>query len=387
MLTAIEQQVNPFPIYQEMRRQSPVYFDTQRYSWSVFRYEDVHRVLSDYATFSSQYHRSGQGSIDQPFASSIISTDPPRHRQLRGLVTQAFTPKAVEALAPRITKIVNEYLNQLMSGDRMEILHDLGTPLPVTVIAELMGIPVEDREKFKQWSDKVVGLANDMDFQYDHFDEAVMQMVAYFMKMIEHRRLHPGEDLISGLLSAHLSDEYLSLPELMGFCVLLLVAGNETTTNLIGNAMLTFIEHPGTWQRLREHPDLLPAAIEEVLRYRSPVQCMFRHTKVDTTIGGIDIPAGESFLAWIGSANHDEDQFPDSEQFILDRSPNKHLAFGQGIHYCLGAPLARLEAKIAFENMLERFSDVQMASNASIERMPSLIIYGIRSLHIKFKKG
>ncbi|MGE5223107.1 MAG: cytochrome P450 [Omnitrophica WOR_2 bacterium] len=388
-LTAIEQQINPFPIYRDMRMQNPVYFDTQRFSWSVFRYEDVFRVLSDYNTFSSQYHQSNQGSIEQPFASSMISTDPPRHRQLRTLVTQAFTPRAVEALAPRIRSIVNEYLDKVIPGESMEVLHDLGNPLPVTVIAELMGIPVEDRDKFKQWSDKIVGLADEgvMDFEYGRFDAAVMEMVTYFMNMIELRRIHPGEDLISGLLSAHLDDEFLSLPELMGFCVLLLVAGNETTTNLIGNAMLTFIEHSGTWQRLRDQPELLPAAIEEVLRYRSPVQCMFRHTRVDTTLGGKEIPAGESFLAWIGSANHDEDQFPDADRFILDRSPNKHLAFGQGIHYCLGAPLARLEAKIAFENMLERFSDVQMVPGTSIERMPSLIVYGIRSLPVAFKKA
>lgn len=390
-LNAIEENLNPFPIYQEMRARNPVYYNPERYSYNVFRYEDVQRVLSEYETFSSQYGRGEQMPEGQPFAASMISTDPPRHRKLRSLVTQAFTPRAVESLAPRIQTIVDEQLQQVLQRQagkttgQMDVIHDLGYPLPVTVIAELLGIPVEDRERFKKWSDQVVSMADvSGEMKFDHFNDAVMEMGMYFLNMIEQRRNQPGSDLISGLLQANIDGETLDQIELLGFCVLLLVAGNETTTNLIGNAMMTFTEQPELWERLRAERDLLPIAIEEVLRYRSPVQSMFRTTKVDTEVNGVEIPAGSHIVAWIGSANHDEEQFPEAESFIIDRSPNRHLAFGQGIHYCLGAPLARLEARIALEGMIDCFASVRPQPGARLERLPSMIVFGVKSLPVLF---
>ncbi len=278
-----------------MRQDHPVYYDPERGGWNVFRYDDVQRVLSEYNTFSSEFQGGREAGVEQPFAASMISTDPPRHRQLRALVTQAFTPRAVDSLAPRITAIVQEHLDRVMPTGRMDVIDDLGYPLPVIVIAELLGIPAEDRERFKKWSDWVVQAASvgdELDPAFFH-NTAVLEMASYFFDMIDKRRAQPGEDLISGLLEANIDGQHLDTMELLGFCSLLLVAGNETTTNLIGNALLTFCEHPESWQALRKTPDRLPLAIEEVLRYRSPVQSMFRVAKTDSTVAGQDIRAGE----------------------------------------------------------------------------------------------
>lgn len=383
----IEQELDPFPFYRAMRESNPVYYDPARQSWNVFRYDDVQQVLSDYKAFSSQFRSGGVADADQPFAASIISTDPPRHRQLRNLVTQAFTPRAVDALAPRISYLVNDYLDQVTAHGQMDVIHDLGYPLPVTVIAELLGVPAADREQFKKWSDAVVstaGSGEDVDYEAFASNGAVMEMSTYFFNMIEQRTAQPGEDLISGLLAANIEGEHLNLMELLGFCVLLLVAGNETTTNLIGNALLTFTEHPEAWARLRANPELVPQAIEEVLRYRSPVQSMYRVATREVKLNGGTIPQGGWVVAWIGSANHDDAQFARPEQFDIERTPNKNLAFGHGIHYCLGAPLARLEGKIALSAMLERFSTVALAPNAELKRLPSTIVYGFKSVPITF---
>jgi cytochrome P450 len=379
----VAQDLNPFPWYAEMRRAAPVYHDAGYGTWNVYRYDTVQQVLSDYNVFSSDYQgrRSSQDG-SQPFAASLISTDPPRHRQLRALVTQAFTPRGVEALAPRITAIVDELLDPLGKGGRMDAIPDFGDPLPVIVIAELLGIPPADRTRFKAWSDAVVSIAS-TDGMAGYHSQAAREMSAYFMQLIEQRRHDPGDDLISALLAAEIDGQRLTLPELLGFGSLLLVAGNETTTNLIGNALLLFAEHPEVWERLRANPALLPQAIEEVLRYRSPVQSMYRVARHATELEGEVVPAGAFVVAWIGSANHDERQFPDPERFDIDRQPNRHLAFGQGIHFCLGAPLARLEAKIALGAMLNRFGAISRANDAPLERLPSTIVYGLRSLPLR----
>ncbi|MGB8644874.1 MAG: cytochrome P450, partial [Anaerolineae bacterium] len=269
----IEYALDPFPFYREMRGNAPVAFDRERYSWSVFRYEDVQQVLSEWKDFSSQF--GGPGSAENtssPFAASMISNDPPRHRQLRNLVTQAFTPRAVDSLAARIAVLVNGYLDAVMDKGEMDVIHDLAYPLPVTVIAEMLGIPAQDRERFKRWSDAVVAIGDldNVDMSALSHNQAVMEMSGYFMGMIQQRQAQPGDDLISGLLAANIEGVHLSLVELLGFCVLLLVAGNETTTNLLGNALMCFTDHPDAWKKLRGNDALLPNAIEEVLRYRSP---------------------------------------------------------------------------------------------------------------------
>ena len=382
----VETEVDPFPFYAEMRRENPVFLDPQRQNYNIFRFEDVEKVLSEWETFSSQFNR-GRASSNMPLSASMISTDPPKHRQLRGLVTQAFTPRAVEKLAPRIHTIVRELLDNLQGLGRMDMIADLAYPLPVIVIAEMLGVPTEDQERFKHWSDEVVKLANFGDgINPKAFSNPVMmEMGMYFMNLIQERTQNPQDDLISALAQAQINGQKLEMLELLGFCILLLVAGNETTTNLIANTVLAFTENPAAWQDLRQNSELVPGAVEEGLRYRSPAQSMFRITTQEVEIAGTRIPAGAHLVAWIGSANRDGDIFEDPDRFDIHRSPNKHIAFGKGIHYCLGAPLARLEAKIAFEEMAKRFKHLRLAVDPTeLERMPSLVIYGLKSLPVKF---
>ena len=379
---ALEQPLNPFPRYEAMRHSEPVFQDPESGIWHVFRYDDVQRVLSEHATFSSRF--GGDDPSGQLFAASLVNTDPPRHRQLRSLVSQAFTPRSVEELAPRILALTDELLDPVVATGATDLINQLAYPLPVIVIAELMGIPAEDRDRFKQWSDVIVSQARPGADESDHAT-ANRAMAEYFMGMIEQRRRSPGQDLISALLRAEIDGQKLSVVELLGFCSLLLVAGNETTTNLIGNAVLCFTESPGTAERLTAEPALLPQAIEEVLRYRSPVQSMYRIAAVDTTLRDRPIPAGSPLVAWIGSANRDGEQFPHPDVFDVGRSPNRHLAFGQGIHFCLGAPLARLEAKIALQAVLSRLPGLAVDPEARLERMESTIVYGVKQLPVHWQ--
>ncbi len=370
-----DQRLNPFPAYRLMRDTRPVYYLEPYDTWQVFGYDDVMRVLSDHAAFSSNF--SGGQNEDDPLSASVISMDPPRHRQLRNLVTQAFTPRAVAGLSERITAIVNELLDRVVAGGRMDVIDDLAYPLPVIVIAEMLGIPQADRLRFKAWSDAIVGAS-------EGTANPQAEMSEYFLALIEQRR-EGKNDLISALLEAQIDGVHLTQRELLGFCILLLVAGNETTTNLIGNAILCFNENPGLMEQLRAAPELLPAAIEEVLRYRSPVQMMYRRAAADVTLGDEQIRKGQMVLAQIGSANRDEAQFPYPDRFDISRTPNRHLAFGHGIHFCIGAPLARLESKIALTLMLERLREIKLDVATPLEATGSAIVYGVKHLPVTFQ--
>jgi cytochrome P450 len=383
-IQSAEHQLNPFPHYERMRESAPVHYDEQSGSWHVFRYDDVQRALSEYATFSSHMGGDDASGTGQLFASSLIATDPPRHRQLRSLVTQAFTPKAVDALAPRIAALTDELLEGIAPRGSADLIQELAYPLPVIVIAELMGIPAEDRERFKQWSDVIVSQTRTGSAS-ENQSATITEMTEYFLALIGQRRSQPGQDLISTLLAAEIDGQKLTVPELLGFCALLLVAGNETTTNLIGNAVLCLAEHPGTMDRLLMEPALLPQTIEEVLRFRSPVQSMYRSTVAETTLGDEVIPAGAPIVAWIGSANRDERQFQRPAEFDIDRGQNRHLAFGHGIHFCLGAPLARLEARIALGALLSRLPGLSLVPGAHLERMESTIIYGLKAIPVRWQ--
>ncbi|MGZ3611578.1 MAG: cytochrome P450, partial [Ktedonobacteraceae bacterium] len=334
----------PFDWYRTMRTAQPVFKHPEWGGWQVFRYADVSRVLTEYATFSS----ASFDDQSDPIGSSILQMDPPRHRQLRNLVTQAFTPRMVAQLEPRIAAITHELLNNVAAKGQMDVVADLAYPLPVTVIAELLGIPTELREDFKRWSDAIVeGDEAQSEEERRAISHEIQGMYGYFTQVLEERRMNPQNDLVSALLAAEVDGQRLSNMELLGFCGLLLVAGNETTTNLLGNMILCFDENPGVVERLRKNRTLVPGAIEETLRYYSPVKAMPRVTKTETKIGDQRIEPGQVIVAWIGSANRDEAEFPDADRFDIDREPNRHIAFGHGIHFCLGAPLARLEAKVA----------------------------------------
>jgi cytochrome P450 len=297
---------------------------------------------------------------------------------LRALVTQAFTPRSVALLSEHITAIATGLLDEVAAQGAMDFIDDFAYPLPMLVIAELLGVPQQDRARFKAWSDAVIGVAG-------MGGSPRAEMIAYFRQIIEQRRLAPQGDLISALLAAEVEGQRLTEQELLGFCVLLLVAGNETTTHLLGNALLCFDDYPEALEQLRADLALIPEAIEEVLRYRSPVQMMFRQVVADVELSGQYLHTGQWAVAQIGSANRDEAQFPDPDRFDIRRAPNRHLAFGHGIHFCLGAPLARLEAKIALTVLLERFREIERNHDVAVEAIGSSIVFGVKHLPVTFQ--
>ena len=366
--------LDPFPWYTHMRGMAPVFRDPASGLWMVFGYDDVQRTLSDWKVYSSQQGWTREDPAHSPLSASLISTDPPRHRPLRALVEQAFTPRQVRALAPRIEALVDELLGAAEQHRRMDFIRDFAEPLPVIVIAEILGIPAADRAAFKRWSDAV--LTGDA-----HGSQA---MAAYFTTLIAQRRDALGDDLISGLITAQIDGEHLDAPALVGFCMLLLVAGNETTTNLLANTVLSWHGAPAAYDAVMHDRSLLPTTIEEALRHRSPVQSMYRFTTQDAELGGQLIPAHSPVLAWIGSANRDDAQFPQAQTFDPARTPNRHLAFGNGVHFCLGAPLARLEAQLALSAVLERLPNLRVVPGTVLLPVQSQIVSGVKALPVTF---
>jgi cytochrome P450 len=388
-----DQLLYPHECFTALRESIHVQYNTTTNFWEVTDYDLVHYVASEYEIFSSDETRV-HSLEEEPIIKSLLRTDPPRHRQLRSLVSQAFTPKAIAQLAPRIAAIAHELLDTVAAQRKMDVIQDLSYPLPVIVIAEMLGIPTNDRARFKRWSDEIVS------GEYEDFvgedresltrkirarlHDTIEEMNDYFRKVIAQRRIKPTSDLISALLAAQIDGEYLSEEELLGFCELLLIAGNITTTNLIGNALLCFDEYPEVMSRLREHPKLMPQAIEEVLRYRPPVLAIGRIPLFDVELAGQQIKRGETVIGWLACANHDPSQFPHPERFDIERNPNRHVTFGHGIHFCLGAPLARLEANIVLMSILERLLDIKRDRSQDLEPVHSVFIYGAKHVPITF---
>jgi cytochrome P450 len=376
---------NPYPFYAMARRMAPVVWRDEVGMWSVFTYEDVRSILRNPGLFSSDASRFVQFNGPRP-APTMLNSDPPRHSQLRGLVNLAFTPRRVAGLEPRISQITDEILDAVLPTGRIDIVEDLAYPLPVIIIAELLGVPPADRAVFKRWSDDIVAnLA--MDFTSGPSQRLVQardEFIAYFTDQIELHRRDPKDDLIGALLQAEISGEKLTAEELLSFCVLLLVAGNETTTNLIGNAVRCFLDYPDELARVRDNLSLVPSAVEEVLRFRSPVQATIRFAAEDTQIGGQMIKQGQRIIVWLAAANRDPAEFPNPDRFDVGRAPNRHLSFGLGIHFCLGAPLARLETKVALESLLRRIPGFQRADSTPFEPVEGFIMHGIKHLPLTF---
>lgn len=396
-LQSRESWLEPFDWYREMRDEDPVRYDSHRESWDVFRYEDVKRVLDDDETFSVnprladdfvEPENPGEGLIFD----TMLFQDPPRHDELRGVVDDAFQPRALREREPHFRELAADLLDDAIErgNDELEVVGDVAYPLPVTVIAELLGVPAEERDRFKEWSDTLVAAASAEDGDEEYVQsqqQAQMEMATYFMEMIEDRREDPQDDLMSRIVTAELSDgSTLSREEVLGMCILLLIAGNITTTNLIANAVRCFADaEPDLFDRLRGDDQALTTALEEALRYRSPVQAMARIATEDVTMRGETIEEGDRLIAWLGSANRDERRFDDADSFRPDRSPNQHLGFGHGTHYCLGAPLARLEAEVTLTELLNRVEDVELAET-ELRPTRSSFVYGVDSLPVRYSE-
>ena len=374
---ALEEIPQTFAWFEEMREQNPVFKDERTRIWQVFRYEDVLSILTDYSRFSSQAYELTGGFL----SNSLIAKDPPDHRKLRNLVNQAFTPRAVAHLSDRVTQITQELLDEARHKGAMDIVSDIAFPLPAKVIAELLGVSGEDWNIFQRWA-RVD--SSDAASRRESGQSMQEEMFNYFTNLLEERRRSPREDLISSLSVAEVDGERLSGPELLSFCTLLLAAGQETTKNLITNAIVCLTDHRESMERLINEPALMPTAIEEILRFLPPVWFLFRQTKADVELAGQHIPANQVVLAWTASANRDPARFPDPDRFDIEREPNRHLAFGHGIHFCVGAPLARLEAKIALPMMLQQLKNLQRVEGVPIT-VRAGIVFVIGSLPVTFQ--
>jgi cytochrome P450 len=375
---------NPYPVYEQLRNRSPVLFVPQFDVWLIFDYEGVKRSLSDLETFSS--------AVPAP-KNWFIFDDPPRHTRLRALIMKAFTPQSIASLEPRIRGLSRQLLDQAIERGEMDLANEYSVPLPMMVIAQMLGVPAADLPRYKRWSDEILKLSysllrgDEEGRAVDQYASATAEISAELPKWLAQRRAEPRDDLLTRLLQAEVEGERLTEVEILGFFQLLLVAGQETTANLINNAILCFMENPHELARLKQQPQLLPSAIEEALRYRSPLQWLMRTPRRDVTMHGQLIRAGAIVLPVIGSANRDPKQFSDPERFDIARDPNPHIAFGHGIHFCLGAPLARLEARIALSDLLERLTGLELASDEPWQPRQALHVHGPARLPIRFAPG
>ena len=368
----VEKRFSPFEFYSFMRKNNPVAFDEQNEQWVLYRYRDIEKILRDHIKFSSKFElfkvpQEYQENLNRP---SLLNSDPPYHRKLRSIVDTLFVPIEISKLEPRIENIANELIDHIIEKNNatMDLITDFAYPLPATVIAELLGVPAEDQDTFRQWADNIVSLeiTSDID-SIRKADKTVSDMDIYFSKLIEKKKKIPANDLITHIIRAKVDGHSLSEKEILSFCGLLLNAGHVTTVNLIGNLVFSLLENPQEFKRLQENQNsLIKPAIEETLRYRSPVQILIRTANADVILSEgrkegerQEIKKGQELVLYLGSANHDESIFTDPERFDITRKNLRHLGFGNGIHFCLGASLARLEGQIALRIILERFKDLQ----------------------------
>jgi cytochrome P450 len=375
-------QANPHPVYARWRHSEPVRRTPMphgREVWLVTRYEDARQALTD----PRLSKRSGFGRPDDAvglaLSKHMLAVDPPDHTRLRRLVSTAFTARRIESLRPRIEVLTDELLDAMDGRDRVDFLDAFAFPLPIQVICELLGVPSQDRDAFRAWSTTLVsgGISGET------LVDARRQIVEYIRGSIAARRANPGDDLISGLVAVRDDEDRLTEDELTSMVFLLLIAGHETTVNLLGNGAFLLLSERERWERLAADRTLLPSAIEELLRFESPVEsATFRVAVEDLEIGGVHIKAGDPVFVVLLSANRD-DHFPYADELHLDRPQNSHLAFGHGIHYCLGAPLARLEAQIAFDRLLTRFPGLRLDADVdALAWRPGMLIRGLEKLPV-----
>jgi len=379
---------DPFPLYGRLRADCAVLEEASSGLWLLLDHDSVRRALHDQELFSSRVVPPTGAAPDW-----LVFSDPPRHTGLRALVLRAFTPRSIAALEPRVRAIARDLLAGPLAAGAMDVVADFATPLPVTVIAELIGIPPADRARFVRWSEAIV----DLSYAVAGGAEAAAaiavhaaaraEMLPYLLDLCEERRRAPADDLLSRLVAAEIDGARLGDDDLLGFFQLLLAAGTETTTNLISNAVLCFTDAPDQLARVRDDPALLPTAIEEVLRFRSPGQFMFRQTRREVTLHGRRIPADRLVLAVIGAANRDPLHFAEPDRFDAGRDPNPHIAFGHGIHFCLGAALARLEARVALEELMAAARHLERAAPGPWQPRRALHVHGPAALPVRLARA
>ena len=380
-LTSAEVREDPYPTYHALRRIDPVHRLRLVDAWVLTRYRDVEAVLRDHRRFGN----AGRILVET-VPLSLLDLDPPEHTRLRALVSKAFTPKAVAMLRTRVEE-TTVHLLDAVGMNRFDLMAALGYPLPITIIAEMLGVRPRDRDRFEEWSN-VLALSVDplvSRGQVDRIRNAAEEAYAYFETIIDERRRQPREDLVSALLAAEEEGDRLTHEELLSTMLLILMAGFETTRNLVGNGMLALLKNAHQIQRLRSDPALLDSAIDELLRYDSPAQLNGRCAREDTELGGKRIRAGEVVISVIGAANRDPEVFDDPDTLDIGRTEKSHLSFGRGIHYCLGAPLALLEARIAFAAVLDRFASIRLA--AEPRHRDTVVLRGVEHLWIEVERA
>jgi cytochrome P450 len=390
-----ELRVDPHPFYRRLREKDPFHRSRPADGWILSRYADVQAVLGDRSFSSDERNlrrwprmraRRARAGLPDPYEmdrASMLRLDPPDHTRLRNLVSKAFTPRAVERMRPVVEKYVEEVLGRLAGRREMELIADFAAPLPVSVIAEMLGVPVVDRERFRHWSDEAVRTLGDHSNDDQRRAEAAMQELGTYIEAIaEERRREPREDLLSALVRAEEAGDHLSREELFTTCVLLLVAGNETTTKLIGNSLLALLANPDQMELLRREPERIAGALEELLRFDGPVQLTSRMVTEDRELGGHALRRGQQLVLLLAAANRDPEQFAEPHRLDVTRPEVRHLAFGHGLHFCLGAQLARLEGTLALQALLTRFPKLRLAG--PVLWGDNMVLRGPRSLPLAF---
>ncbi|WP_225825819.1 cytochrome P450 [Streptomyces naphthomycinicus] len=382
--------------WRDLREAGPVRYDDTQGVWQVLDHATVGTVLADPATYSSDLSAltPTQADFETFRQGNFVGMDPPEHRKLRALVSQAFTPRVVQGLGPRIEAVCARLLDAVADRDRFDLVDSLAYPLPIIVIAELLGIPAEEHRLFQEWASVLFGGDQlgeapdmaDLERALEAIAPTVREMNGYMLDHIRARRADPGDDLTSRLIAAEVDGVRLADQEMVGFVALLLVAGHITTTALLGNAVVMFDRHPAADAALRADPDRIPAAVEEVLRWLPPFPELGRRVARPVVLGGHDIPADALLMAHLGTANRDPGRFEAPDVFDVSRNPNPHLTFGHGIHFCFGAPLARLEARIALHMLHERFRNLVIPSYQDIVHQNPAVIIGVRHLPVEVRR-
>lgn len=381
---------DPYPTYRYLREEQPAYFMAHSGEtsgmWLITRYEDVAATLKE-ANLSKDSSRFIKVENPSPFDRNLLGLDPPDHTRLRSLAGQAFTPRRIKDLEPRIQAITRQLLEPARLDGGMDFMPGFAVPLPVIVVCELLGVPAEERDEFREWSvDFMRGIdaATTNDEARQRQERATQSLFQYFQALIAQRRQARRDDLISAMIQARDEGDRLNEEELLAMCMLLLIAGHETTVNLLGNGLLALLRHPEQMELLRRQPELVESAVEEMLRFESPVQrATFRIATAPLTIAGQEIAPGQQVSAVIGAANRDAGIFAEPERFDVRRQPNRHLAFGLGIHFCLGAPLSRTEGRIAFKHLLGEFQGLRLANGEAADWNRNTFMRGLLSLPLE----